>query len=168
MNDRLPPTARLQLHKIDDKIFQPQEYVPLLDLPSGRGLVYLVALAASSSSYQFWEGCIHLYTPHDEPFPGAENAFVEPLWALKTMNSPRQARNKHRKKLRGNAFSAGTLLSTGTEDYFGMHIALLIMMIMICPHEQTACQPLFPDPNGQKLACFPLPRHAWDCSNQKN
>jgi hypothetical protein len=30
-------------------------------MPSGRGLVLLVALAASSSSYQFWEGCVHMY-----------------------------------------------------------------------------------------------------------
>ena len=104
MNDRLPPTARLQLHKIDDKIFQPQEYVPLLDLPSGRGLVYLVALAASSSSYQFWEGCIHLYTPHDEPFPGAENAFVEPLWALKNDGITKTGSEQTQEKVEGKCF----------------------------------------------------------------
>jgi hypothetical protein len=66
----LPPTTRLRLHKIDGKIFEPLEWVPLLDLPSGRGLVLLVALAASSSSYQFWEGCVHMYSPYAQPFPG--------------------------------------------------------------------------------------------------
>ena len=66
----LPPSARLTLHKIERQVFQPQQWVPLLDLPSGEGLVLLVALAASSRSYQFWEGCVHLYSPHDQPFPG--------------------------------------------------------------------------------------------------
>lgn len=77
----LPPSARLRLHKIEAHLFQPLDWVPLLDIPSGRGLVLLVALAASSTSYQFWEGCFHMYTPYNQPFPG-------------------------------------TLLATGTEDYF--------------------------------------------------
>ena len=42
----------------------------LVDLKAGRGLVYLVALAAQSASYDFWEGCVHLHTPHAQPFPG--------------------------------------------------------------------------------------------------
>ena len=77
----LPAAARLRLHKIESRVFQPLEFVPLLDLPTGRGLVYLVTLAAHSTDYGFWEGCVHMRTPHDQPFPG-------------------------------------TLLSTGTEDYF--------------------------------------------------
>ena len=64
------PSARLRLHKIESQVFQPLEWVPLLDMPSGRGLVLLVALAASSSSYQFWEGCVHMYSPYKQPFPG--------------------------------------------------------------------------------------------------
>ena len=51
-------------------MFQPLDWVPLLDQPQGRGLVLLVALAASSASYQFWEGCVHMYSPHNQPFPG--------------------------------------------------------------------------------------------------
>ena len=66
----LPPTARLRLHKIEEQVFQPLDWVPLLDQPQGRGLVLLVALAASSASYQFWEGCVHMYSPHNQPFPG--------------------------------------------------------------------------------------------------
>lgn len=77
----LPPSARLRLHKIEGRVFQPLDWVPLLDIPTGQGLVLLVALAAKSSSYKFWEGCMHMYSPYAQPFPG-------------------------------------TLLSTGTEDYF--------------------------------------------------
>ena len=77
----LPANARLRLHKIENTVFTPLSWVPLVDIPTGNGLIYLVALAAQSASYQFWEGCVHLHTPHQQPFPG-------------------------------------TVLSTGTEDYF--------------------------------------------------
>ncbi len=66
----LPPTARLSLHKIEGHTFQPAAWVPILDLRSGRGLVYQTAIQVSSSSASFWEGCFHLYTPHEQPFPG--------------------------------------------------------------------------------------------------
>jgi hypothetical protein len=66
----LPSSARLRLHKIESVTFQPLEWVNIVDIPSGQGLVYLTAITANSSTSNFWEGCYHLYTPHDQPFPG--------------------------------------------------------------------------------------------------
>ena len=77
----LPRTARLALHKIENKRYQPLEWVPIVDLAEGTGLVYQTALAVESGNLNFLEGCYHLYSPHNQPFPG-------------------------------------TVLSTGTEDFF--------------------------------------------------
>ena len=44
--------------------------VPVVDMPTGNGLIYQTALAVQSANKHFLEGCYHLYTPHDEPFPG--------------------------------------------------------------------------------------------------
>ena len=66
----LPPTARLRLHKIESTVFQPLDWVNIVDLPSGDGLVYMTAITANSSTNNFWEGCYHLYTPHEQAFPG--------------------------------------------------------------------------------------------------
>jgi hypothetical protein len=30
----------------------------------------MTAIAANSSSNNYWEGCYRLYTPHSQPFPG--------------------------------------------------------------------------------------------------
>jgi hypothetical protein len=82
--------------------------VPLVDLKAGRGLVYLVALAAQSASYDFWEGCVHLHTPHAQPFPG-------------------------------------TVLSTGTEDYFdsafGFDAGLYHYPTSGCTHREGGLPP---------------------------
>jgi len=67
---QLPPSARLRLHKIEGETFAPFAFVPVVDLPTGRGLIYMHAIAASSLSYNFWEGCYRLFTPHEQPFPG--------------------------------------------------------------------------------------------------
>ena len=66
----LPTTARLHLHRIENKVFQPLDWVPIVDLDTGDGLVYMTAIAANSTSANFWEGCYHLHSPHAEPFPG--------------------------------------------------------------------------------------------------
>ena len=42
----------------------------MVDVPEGDGLVYLTALAVESKNKNFLEGCYHLYTPHDQAFPG--------------------------------------------------------------------------------------------------
>ena len=56
-------------------------FAPPSHTGSLASVVLLVALAAKSSMYNLWEGCVHMYTPYAQPFPG-------------------------------------TLLATGTEDYF--------------------------------------------------
>jgi len=71
----LPRTARLQLQRIEAKVFQPLDWVPIVDIPSNKtapidGLVYMTAIAANSTSNNFWEGCYHLYTPYEQEFPG--------------------------------------------------------------------------------------------------
>jgi len=66
----LPTAARMQLHKIEAVTFEPLAWVPIVDIPTGDGLVYMHAIAANSSSANFWEGCYHLYTPYHQPFPG--------------------------------------------------------------------------------------------------
>lgn len=50
----LPSTARLRLQKIDSKLFQPMDFVPIVDLPSGDGLVYMTSIAVNSTSENFW------------------------------------------------------------------------------------------------------------------
>lgn len=57
-------------HRIAPRVFQPLELVPIVDLPSGDGLIYMTAVAANSTDSTYWEGCYHLYTPHDQAFPG--------------------------------------------------------------------------------------------------
>ena len=66
----LPPTARMKLLRIENVTFAPLAWVPIVDLPSGEGLVYMTAISASSASVNFWEGCYHLYTPYNQSFPG--------------------------------------------------------------------------------------------------
>ena len=66
----LPPTARLRLHKLEAQPFAPLEFVPLVNLPTGDGVIYMHAIAASSASFNFWEGCYRMHTPHDAPWPG--------------------------------------------------------------------------------------------------
>lgn len=65
----LPTGTRLTLHKLS-QTFQPLDWVPIVDLPSGDGLIYMTAISANSSSNNFWEGCYHLYTPYQQAFPG--------------------------------------------------------------------------------------------------
>eukprot|EP00936_MAST-01D_sp_MAST-1D-sp1_P002659 g2659.t1 len=66
----LPAAARLVLQKIERRTFDSLDFVPIVDLPQGDGLVYMTAIAASSTSPNFWEGCYHLHTPYAQPFPG--------------------------------------------------------------------------------------------------
>lgn len=77
----LPQAAKLTLHKIEDKLYQPLEWVPAADVAAGSGLVLLHTLAVESANKNFLEACYHFYDDHAAQFPG-------------------------------------TVLSTGTEDYF--------------------------------------------------
>jgi hypothetical protein len=76
----VPPTARMNLIKFD-QLVDPVAWVPVVDIPSGKGLFFMHTLAVKSGNLNFLEGCYHLFSPYSQPFPG-------------------------------------TLLSTGTEDYF--------------------------------------------------
>ena len=110
----LPASARLRLHKIEERTFAPFEVVPIVDLPSGSGLIYMHAIAANSSSFNFWEGCYRLHTPHAQPFPG-------------------------------------TVLSTGTEDYFdsayGFHAGPYHLPVSGCTHRKLGAELRAPDGN---------------------
>ena len=66
----LPTAARMQTIRNAPRVFQPLELVPIVDLPSGDGLIYMTAVAANSTDSTYWEGCYHMYTPHDQAFPG--------------------------------------------------------------------------------------------------
>jgi hypothetical protein len=67
---QLPPTARLTLHKIENQTFAPLAWVPIVDIPSGHGLLLSHTLAVTSGNLNFLEGCYHAYPQHDQPFPG--------------------------------------------------------------------------------------------------
>lgn len=62
----LPRDTRDESHQIINF----SNRVPVVDVPSGDGLVYQTALAVESKNKNFLEGCYHLYTPHDQAFPG--------------------------------------------------------------------------------------------------
>ena len=110
----LPTSARLRLHKIEDKTLAPFEAVPIVDLPSGSGLIYMHAIAAASASFNFWEGCYRLHVPHAQPFPG-------------------------------------TVLSTGTEDYFdsayGFHAGPYHLPVSGCTHRKLGAELAAPGGN---------------------
>ena len=46
----LPAAARLVLQKIEHRTFEALDFVPVVDLPQGDALVYMTAIAASSTS----------------------------------------------------------------------------------------------------------------------
>ena len=67
----LPRDARLRLHKIEGVTFQPGDWVPIVDLPHGDGLVYMTAIQANSSTpnvgaIHAWshQPCLHLAWSH--------------------------------------------------------------------------------------------------------
>ena len=55
---QLPATARLRLHKIVAKTFQPLEFVPLVEIPQGEGLIYMHTISANSTQASFCEWLI--------------------------------------------------------------------------------------------------------------
>jgi len=67
---QLPPTARLILHKIENQVFTPLAWVPIVDIPSGHGLLFSHTLSIVSGNLNFLEGCYHAYDKHDRQFPG--------------------------------------------------------------------------------------------------
>ncbi len=67
---QLPPTARLTLQKIENQVFDPLAWVPIVDIPTGHGLLFSHTLAITSGNLNFLEGCYHAYVHHDRDFPG--------------------------------------------------------------------------------------------------
>eukprot|EP00730_Choanoeca_flexa_P019389 TRINITY_DN9469_c0_g1_i2.p1 TRINITY_DN9469_c0_g1~~TRINITY_DN9469_c0_g1_i2.p1 ORF type:complete len:435 (+),score=76.26 TRINITY_DN9469_c0_g1_i2:92-1396(+) len=65
----LPKTARLKLQKRAVTL-QPLEFLDIATVPSGNGLLFMVALGVQSTSWNFIEGCVHAYSPPNEAFPG--------------------------------------------------------------------------------------------------
>ena len=52
---QLPPTARLKLHKIVAKTFQALDFVPIVEIPDGDGLIYMHTISANSTQASFCE-----------------------------------------------------------------------------------------------------------------
>lgn len=67
---QLPSTARLTLHKIENQNYDPLAWVPVVDIPSGNGLLLSHTLAVTSGNLNFLEGCYHAYPEYEQPFPG--------------------------------------------------------------------------------------------------
>lgn len=82
----LPIDAKLKLHRIDSKVFQPQDFVELVSLPAGvAGLMYMMTLALETRPWttcddpgctkhhttnNYVEGCWHLLRDTQEQLPG--------------------------------------------------------------------------------------------------
>ena len=67
---QLPSNARLRLHKIENQIYQPLSWVPLVDILNGHGLLFSHVLAIMSGNLNFPEGCYHACTKYEQEFPG--------------------------------------------------------------------------------------------------
>ena len=67
---QLPSDARLTLHKIENKTYDPLSWVPVVDIPSGEGMLLSHTLAVASGNLNFLEGCYHAYPEYEQQFPG--------------------------------------------------------------------------------------------------
>jgi len=67
---QLPSNARLTLHKIENKIYDPLSWVHLVNISNGYGLLFSHSLAIISGNLNFLEGCYHAYTKYEQEFPG--------------------------------------------------------------------------------------------------
>lgn len=65
----LPTTARMNL-QITNATFSPLDYVTLVDVPTGNGLVFMQTLTFAAGNLNTLEGCYHAYTPYSTPYPG--------------------------------------------------------------------------------------------------
>jgi hypothetical protein len=76
----IPQAAKLLQFRTDG-LYQPLEFINLVDLPTGKGLFFMHTLSVSSKNLNFLEACYHQFSPYTQSWPG-------------------------------------TVLSTGTEDFF--------------------------------------------------
>ena len=76
---RLPDTARLRLHKLEDHTAKSLEEFAMCDIASA-GMLYLVTVAAKSTQWQYLESCVRAYIDGaDEPMlmsSGLEDYFL--------------------------------------------------------------------------------------------
>ncbi len=61
--------ARLVLQVVNTTL-QPLEYVNVVDIPYGSGLIFQHTLSFSAGNLNTLEGCYHLYSPYSASFPG--------------------------------------------------------------------------------------------------
>jgi hypothetical protein len=67
----LPRGARLELQKRETVQYSAFDFVPIADVATGSGAVFAHTLAIEGHpDFYYLEGCFHLYTPRDAPFPG--------------------------------------------------------------------------------------------------
>ena len=67
---RVPPSARLKLLKTE-KSLAPLEFVDLVDIPTGAGLLFMSSMSIKSQlNFNFMEGCFHYYDHGYTEFPG--------------------------------------------------------------------------------------------------
>lgn len=67
---QLPPTARLVLQKLENKVINPLDFVNVADVATGRGMLLSHTLSVSSGNLNFLEGCYHAYPDYSQAFPG--------------------------------------------------------------------------------------------------
>lgn len=56
--------------QITNATFSPLDYVTLVDVPTGNGLVFMQTLTFAAGNLNTLEGCYHAYTPYSTPYPG--------------------------------------------------------------------------------------------------
>eukprot|EP00823_Brevimastigomonas_motovehiculus_P001068 TRINITY_DN115_c0_g1_i1.p1 TRINITY_DN115_c0_g1~~TRINITY_DN115_c0_g1_i1.p1 ORF type:complete len:426 (+),score=73.37 TRINITY_DN115_c0_g1_i1:173-1450(+) len=65
----LPFGAKMKLLHVKGD-FQPLDWVPMADIPSGKGLLFMSTLSVTSGNMNFLEGCFHMYTGTQKDWPG--------------------------------------------------------------------------------------------------
>lgn len=66
----LPITARLLLQKIENRVYEPLDFVTVANVTSGEGFLLSHTISISSASINFIEGCYHAYSEYNQSFPG--------------------------------------------------------------------------------------------------
>jgi len=61
--------ARMNLQVVQG-IYQPLEYINVVDIPTGSGMIFQHTLSFEAANLNTLEGCYHMYTPYNTPFPG--------------------------------------------------------------------------------------------------
>lgn len=67
----IPGNARLHLQKIQNVTLQPLDYLNIVDLDkSYSGVIWFTTMQILSGTQNFMEGCFHIFSPVDIPYPG--------------------------------------------------------------------------------------------------